>query len=133
MNFNRKTVVTVTLSALAGSLLGGTIMFFTVTYFLGLFFADAVATSSAVRLDTSVRALESLRKGDSEKAIETLNFEVYSNLITIGGMEEEAHSSTKQTIHKSISRAKKYLKQYPIKPTSEDGNILLNEALGKVE
>ncbi len=130
---DKKTKLTILFSALAGSFVGALIVFVVASSYFTQFFTDTTARSSAANLKMTIKALESLRVGDSRKAIETLEFEAKTGLVSFGALDVEEHPRAKKAILNSISDAKQYSNRYPLKPDNEQEQVLIDKALNKVE
>ncbi|MGD8910110.1 MAG: hypothetical protein PVI92_12270 [Chromatiales bacterium] len=133
MEINKRTILTIASSALIGSLIGGLITGYAAAYFLGQFFSDGSALASSNQLNLNISALESIRSGNNENAIEQLEMEAKINLIAVGAYDEYVSSSTSTAIERSITNAKKYFEKHPVKYVNDDERILVEQALEKVE
>ena len=133
MELNKKAILTIVFSALIGSLLGGLFTGYAAAYFLGQFFSDGSALASSNQLNFNILALESIRSGNNEKAIEQLEMEAKINLVAVGAYDEYVSSSTSKAIERSISHAKKYFEKHPVKYINDDERILVEQALEKVK
>ena len=119
-------------SALAGSLLGGILVGFTVIYFLTQFFSHASISSSSYQLSLNLSVLEEIRNGSKEKAIKKLEQEARRNLITVGAYNERIPDDTKKVIYRSIGDAKEYFERHPVEYLNEDEKLLFDHAFSKI-
>ena len=126
---DKKNILVGLLSGIAGSLIGGIIVFFITSYFLSDFFISGVTTSELVRLQSSVHTLKSLRNKDIAKAIDAQNLELRTNLVSVAGMYDSADPKTKEQIVKTIRETKAYLDKYPLTPINDQEKELLKNAL----
>jgi len=133
MAMNKKTVLTIIVSALAGSLLGGIVIGFAIFYFTVQFFSDSTALSSSNQLNFNIWALESLRSDNKAKAIEQLEQEARTNLVTVSAFENDASKKRKENLLNSIANAKVYFEKYPFEYVSEEEKYLVEQAFKKVE
>ena len=133
MATNKKTIFTILLSALAGSVLGGIVVGLTVLYFIGQFFSDATSLASSNQLNFNIWALESIRAGNESKAIMQLEDEARTNLVTVYSFESDASIERKEALHRSIANAKQYFEKYPFEYRNENEKYLIEEAFSKVE
>ena len=133
MAANKKTILTIIVSALSGTLLGGIVVGFTIFYFMSQFYSDTLALSSSNQLNFNIWALENLRTDNKQKAIEQLEQEARINLITVSAFEIDLPENRKKNLLKSITNAKQYFEKYPIKYDSEDEKYLVEQAFEKAE
>jgi len=133
MATNRKTILTIVVSALAGSLLGGIVVGFAIFYFMSQFFSDTIALSSSNQLNLNIWALEKLRTDNKAKAINQLEQEARANLTTVSAFQTDSSESRKEDLLNSIANAKQYFEKYPLKYVSEDEKYLFDQAFEKVE
>ena len=130
---NKKNLVTVVFSALAGALFGGLVVGFSSVYFLGNFYSDGSALASSNQLNFNIWALESIRNGNNAKSIEQLETEARINLVTVGAYEEHVSSATSDAILRSISNAKQYFDKHPFEYMDGNEKMLIEQAYSKVE
>lgn len=133
MAANKKTIITVLLSAFVGSVLGGVVVGFTVLYFIGQFFGDATSLASSNQLNFNIWALESLRAGNETKAIKQLENEARTNLVTVNAFESDASIERKEELLRAIANAKQYFEKYPFEYMDENEKIAIEQAFSKVE
>ncbi len=129
---NKKTIITVIFSALAGSLLGGILVGFTVIYFLTQFFSNASLSSSSYHLGLNISVLENIRNGSTEKAIKQLEQDARRNLITVGNYDGQLKKKKKKSVFRSIGAAKEYFEHHPVDYLNEDEKILFDHAFSKI-
>jgi len=132
MKNRNKSILTVILSALAGSLFGGIIVGFIVIKFSGQFFNDYSVLSSSNQLNTNIWALESIRNGDNAKALKLLEQEARNNLVSAGANNDILPNETNKALQTSINNAKKYFDKNPFKYINENEKILIEQAYSKI-
>ena len=133
MTDKKKNIVIIVFSALAGSLLGGVMVGFTVFYLMGQFFSYGSGLASSNQLNFNILALESIRSGDNEKAIKQLEQEARINLVTVGAFEEHANKEEQDAMHKSINNARQYFERHPFEYMDENEKMLVEQAYSKIE
>jgi hypothetical protein len=98
--------------ALIFLLIGGVAGGYGVYKFTSAFFLDGFYTGEVARTTINIAALENLRKGNTQGAIETLEMDVEVSAVTLASTTSEVPNSTKEKIYKTLLLIKQYREEY---------------------
>lgn len=109
MKSKNQTIITIFLSALAGFLLGGIIVFIGVSNYLGRYSVDIAARAAANQLTQDVKVVENLETGQQDKAIELVKLNIRKKYIYISSLRHDASELTRAEVASAIAYARSYL------------------------
>lgn len=109
MTEKNKILTTVLFSALAGSLLGGIIVFIAVSNYLGKYSADIAARSAANQLTRDVQVLEKLDAGQREEAIVLIKRNIRQKYTYLRSLRHDVSETTRTEVNTAITYTRNYL------------------------
>lgn len=109
MKAKNKTIMTISLSALAGFLLGAVIVFIGVSNYLGKHTADIAARKAANQLTRDVQVLENLETGNQDKAIELITFNIRQKYAYLISLQHNASELSRAEVNTAIAYARNFL------------------------